>query len=109
MDAPLDLLENSLEYLKEFNTIGIVTTIQHVHQLDSIIEFYGRHGKHAITGKPYGFAKKSGQILGCDIGSASTIDRNVDAFVYFGGGIFHPLGALLATTKPFLVIEPYAN
>jgi 2-(3-amino-3-carboxypropyl)histidine synthase len=33
----------------------------------------------------------------------------VDAFVYFGGGLFHPLGALLATTKPFLVVEPYTG
>src|SRR5271155_4776650 len=34
MDAPLNLLEDSLSYLKEFNTIGIITTIQHVQQLD---------------------------------------------------------------------------
>ncbi|MFI5412720.1 MAG: diphthamide biosynthesis enzyme Dph2 [Candidatus Micrarchaeales archaeon] len=109
MDAPLILLDKSLEYLKGFSSIGIVTTIQHVHQLDSIKSFYERNGKIVKIGKPYGFAKKNGQILGCDIGSAATIDRSVDAFVYFGGGIFHPLGALLATTKPFLAIEPYAN
>ncbi len=71
--------------------------------------FYEGNGKSVIIGKPYGFAKKQGQILGCDIGSAATVDREVDALVYFGGGIFHPLGALLATTKPFLVIEPFAN
>ncbi len=109
MDAPLALLEESLRYLDGYKTIGLVTTIQHVHQLDSIISFYAKNGKRAVLGKPYGFAKKRGQILGCDVGSASTIDRQVEAFVYFGGGIFHPLGALLATTKPFLVIEPYAN
>jgi 2-(3-amino-3-carboxypropyl)histidine synthase len=109
MDAPLSLLADSLELLKGFERIGIVTTIQHVHQLDEIRAFYERNGKVAIIGKPYGFAKKEGQILGCDIGSAASIDKSVDAFVYFGGGIFHPLGALLSTTKPFLVIEPYAN
>jgi 2-(3-amino-3-carboxypropyl)histidine synthase len=109
MDAPLSLLADSLELLKGFDRIGIVTTIQHVHQLDEIRAFYERNGKVAVIGKPYGFAKKEGQILGCDIGSAASIDKSVDAFVYFGGGIFHPLGALLSTTKPFLVIEPYAN
>lgn len=107
MDAPLTLLVDSLSHLKEFNSIGIVTTIQHVHQLDEIKSFYEKNGKNVFIGKPYGFAKKPGQILGCDIGSAATINGSVDAFVYFGGGMFHPLGALLSTTKPFLVIEPY--
>ena len=92
-----------------FKTIGIVTTIQHVHQLQAIREFYERNGKTVVVGKPYGFAKMPGQILGCDVGSSASIDRIVDAHVYFGGGIFHPLGALLATTKPFLAIEPFGN
>lgn len=109
IDAPLDLLKSSLDYLSDFRTIGLITTIQHVHQLDEIKSFYEQHGKAAIIGKPYGFAKEHGQILGCDIGSAATINKEVDAFVYFGGGIFHPLGALLSTTKPFLAIEPFAN
>ncbi|MGC8647579.1 MAG: diphthamide synthesis protein, partial [Candidatus Micrarchaeia archaeon] len=109
IDAPLDILKESLELLKPFARIGIVTTIQHVHQLDKIKEFYEQNGKIVLIGKPYGFAKAPGQILGCDVGSAATIDKLVDAFVYFGGGMFHPLGALLATTKPFLVVEPFAG
>jgi 2-(3-amino-3-carboxypropyl)histidine synthase len=109
IDAPLSLLPDSLKLLRDFKRIGMVTTIQHIHQLGDIKAFYERNGKLAVIGKPYGFAKREGQILGCDIGSAATIDKDVDAFVYFGGGVFHPLGALLATTKPFLVIEPFAN
>ncbi len=109
IDAPTAILKDSLDYLNGFNNIGIVTTIQHVHQLDDIKSFYESSGKNVFIGKPYGFAKMRGQILGCDVGSASTIDRKVDAFVYFGGGMFHPLGALLHTTKPFLVVEPFAN
>ncbi len=109
IDAPLPLLGESLEYLKDFNRIGIVTTIQHAHQLDDIRRFYEGNGKEVVIGKPYGFAKLPGQILGCDVGSAATVDRVVDAHVYFGGGIFHPLGALLATKKPFLAIEPFAG
>ena len=58
---PWDILEDSLGYLREFRVIGIVTTIQHVHQLDEISSFYERNGKSVMTGKPYGFAKKPGQ------------------------------------------------
>ena len=108
-DAPLELLPKSLEKLEPFNTIGLMTTIQHIHQLETVKKFYEEHGKKVLIGKPYGFAKKNGQILGCDIGSAARIDKEVDALVYFGGGLFHPLGALLNTKKPFLLIEPFNN
>ncbi len=109
IDADLGILESSLESLKDYKKIGLVTTIQHVHQLDAVKDFYSRNGKNVIIGKPYGFAKRDGQILGCDIGSAARIDKEVDAFVYFGGGMFHPLGALLNTTKPFLAVEPFTR
>lgn len=108
-DAPLEILERSLKQLKPFNTIGLVTTIQHVQQLDKVREYFESRGKKVVIGKPYGFAKQRGQILGCDIGSAASVDSKVDAHVYFGGGIFHPLGAVLHTTKPFLAIEPFTN
>ena len=107
IDADLGILERSLEPLKSFKTVGIMTTIQHIHQLESVADFFRRSGKEVVVGRPYGFAKKAGQILGCDAGSAASIDRKVDALVYFGGGMFHPLGALLMTTKPFLLIEPF--
>ncbi|MGC8648034.1 MAG: diphthamide biosynthesis enzyme Dph2 [Candidatus Micrarchaeia archaeon] len=107
IDAPLEMLQKSLEELEGFNILGVVTTIQHVHQLESIKKFYEEHGKKVLIGKPYGFAKRQGQILGCDVGSAATINAEVDAFVYFGGGLFHPIGALLATTKPFFSIDPF--
>lgn len=109
IDAPLGILEESLSNLDEFNTVGLMTTIQHVHQLDEIKRFYESHGKKVLIGKPYGFAKRQGQILGCDIGSAASIDKDVDALLYFGGGLFHPIGALLATTKPFISVDPFAG
>ncbi len=107
IDADLSILPKSLPALEKFKTIGLMTTIQHIHQLDKVKRFYEENGKKVVIGRPYGFAKKPGQILGCDIGSAASIDRDVDALVYFGGGMFHPLGALLMTTKPFLVVEPF--
>lgn len=107
IDADLSILPRSLEKLEKFRRIGLVITIQHIHQLEKVKEFYEANGKTVIVGKPFGFAKRSGQILGCDIGSASSIDKQVDAFVYFGGGMFHPLGALLMTTRPFMVVEPF--
>lgn len=107
IDASLEGLEPSLPELAKFSTIGLVTTIQHIHQIEEVKKFFEQHGKTVIIGKPYGFAKHSGQILGCDIGSAASLDRKVECFVYFGGGLFHPLGAVYSTTKPFLAIDPF--
>lgn len=107
IDADLSILERTVEPLRQYKRIGLVTTVQHMHQLDKAAEFLRQNGHEVVVGRPYGFAKKPGQILGCDAGSAASIDRNVDAFLYFGGGLFHPLGALLMTTKPFLVAEPF--
>ena len=107
IDADLGILDRSIEPLKPYKRIGLVTTIQHIHQLERVADFLRQNGKEVVIGKPYGFAKKPGQILGCDAGSSASIDRSVDAFVYFGGGMFHPLGALLMTTKPFLLVEPF--
>lgn len=109
IDADLKILERSLEYLKEYKKISIVTTVQHIHQLQEIKKFFEAHEKEVYIGKPFGFAKYEGQILGCDAGSAASVDNIVDAHVYFGGGLFHPTGALLATKKPFFVIEPFAG
>ncbi|MGC8671655.1 MAG: diphthamide biosynthesis enzyme Dph2, partial [Candidatus Micrarchaeia archaeon] len=107
INASLDLLPESLNVLKQYRRICLLTTIQHVQQLQEIKAFYERNGKEVVLNKPNGFAKHEGQILGCDVGNVPLLDRQVDAFVYFGGGLFHPSGALLQTTKPFFVIDPF--
>jgi 2-(3-amino-3-carboxypropyl)histidine synthase len=107
IDAPLDLLPKSLEVLKAYRKICLMTTIQHIHQLGAIRDFYKNEGKEIVFNKPNGFAKNEGQLLGCDPGNVRVLDKEVDAFVYFGGGMFHPIGALLQTTKPFLIIDPF--
>ncbi len=107
IDAPLDVLPESLRQLEGMRKICLLTTVQHLHQLDAIRRFYEESGREVVLNRPNGFAKANGQILGCDDGNVMVIDRSVDAFVYFGGGIFHPLGALLQTTKPFLAVDPF--
>jgi 2-(3-amino-3-carboxypropyl)histidine synthase len=75
--------------------------------LNEIKSFYEGNGKRVTFSKPNGLAKNPGQILGCDPGNVAVLDKSVDAFVYFGGGIFHPLGALLQTSKPFICVDPF--
>jgi 2-(3-amino-3-carboxypropyl)histidine synthase len=109
IDAPLDIIKELIPLLEPYKKIAIVTTVQHIHQLPSIKEKLEKAGKKVIIGKPFGFAKYDGQILGCDVGSAARVDNIVDAHIYFGGGVFHPLGAVLNTNKPFFAVDPFLN
>lgn len=109
IDAPLSILPESLKHLRGYEKICLLTTIQHVHQLDTLKSFYEENGKQVVLNKPNGFAKVNGQLLGCDVGNVALMDKSVDAFLYFGGGLFHPLGAALQTTKPFFVVDPFQN
>ena len=56
------------------------------------VEFFqGRHDKHP------------GQILGCDI---MKIDKEFDAFVYIGDGMFHPTALMYENEKPIYCYDP---
>ncbi|MCL5106449.1 MAG: diphthamide biosynthesis enzyme Dph2, partial [Candidatus Marsarchaeota archaeon] len=107
--AGLSVLESSLSLLKEFKTIALVTTVQHLQQMPEIREFYEKKGKEVVVGKPNAFAKYDGQILGCDAGSATSVENSADCILYFGGGLFHPIGALMETKKPFIIADPFSN
>jgi 2-(3-amino-3-carboxypropyl)histidine synthase len=107
--APLDVLYKSLKLLEKYDSLCIVTTIQHVQQLGEIRKFYEEHGKKVSFNKPSGFTKVDGQILGCDPGNVASLDSSVDAFLYFGGGSFHPICALMQTKKPFFIADPFRD
>ena len=108
IDAPLDVLPLSLGPLEGLTRLCLLTTIQHVHQLGGIRKFYEANGKEVFLNEPTGLTRRPGQLLGCDAGNVAVLDGSVDAFVYFGGGTFHPVGALVRTTKPFLAMDPFA-
>jgi 2-(3-amino-3-carboxypropyl)histidine synthase len=99
------LIKEASQKIK-FKKIGLVTNISHVFQLKEIKELFKENGKEVFTAVGER-TKNEAQILGCDVSAATKIEREVEAFVYFGGGLFHPLGALILTNKPFFVIDPF--
>jgi 2-(3-amino-3-carboxypropyl)histidine synthase len=104
-----EILKRSLEFLRNYERIGLVTTVQHIKQLPEIKKFLEKNGKRVVIGGPGKLARYPGQLLGCDAGSVRSIEKEVDCFLYFGGGVFHPLGASLETKKPFLAVDPFIN
>ncbi len=100
------VLKKAIALLTNHKKIGLVTTVQHVGQLQEIKKFLERNGKRIFVGKGTR-AKYAGQILGCDFEAAARVERDVDCFVYFGGGAFHPLG--MRVHKPVLAVDPFSG
>ena len=96
-------LEKSLEYLKDYSRIGLVTTTQHLHLLNEAKDYLEDNGKEVILGSSP--STRKGQVLGCNFSSIK--DLEVDATLFIGSGNFHPLGIKLFTDTPVLALDPY--
>ena len=101
-----EAITKALLHLESWNKIGLVTTVQHVHQLDEAKGFLSAAGKTVFVGDA-GHLKYDGQILGCDFSNARSISEKIEAFLFVGGGRFHAIGVALATRKPTIVADPY--
>jgi 2-(3-amino-3-carboxypropyl)histidine synthase len=52
-------------------------------------------------------ASYPGQVVGCDYSNAKSIAKDVEAFLFIGGGQFHAIGVALSTSKPTIVADPF--
>ena len=101
-----DSVIDSLSYLKPWCKIGLVTVVQHVHELDETRKLLNEAGKTVMIGDA-GRLNYPGQVIGCDYSNAEAISKDVEAFLFVGGGRFHALGLALATMKPVVIANPY--
>ena len=92
------VIKKSLSILPK--KVGLITTVQHKHELKRIKEIIEKAGKKAVIG---------GQILGCNVDAAKKIKDKADAFLYIGSGEFHPLGVALETGKRVITANPLSN
>jgi 2-(3-amino-3-carboxypropyl)histidine synthase len=104
---PETLLEKALPLMDDWNIIGLVTTIQHVHRLEEIARIIERVGKKSVIGNERKKTSYQGQILGCDYTTAITIEDEVDGYLYIGAGRFHPLGLAANSSKSVVTANPY--
>ncbi len=106
--STMDVFESvkkALKLLEDHETVGLVTTAQHLYLLDEIANFLEENGKKVKM--DWGKGTQRGQVLGCNFSSVRRL--SVDAFLYIGSGNFHPLGLKLSTDKPVVIADPYMN
>jgi 2-(3-amino-3-carboxypropyl)histidine synthase len=101
-------IEKALPLLEKWHKTGLTTTVQHVQTMDEAREILTRAGKTVIIGDTRRLTYP-GQVIGCDYSNAISIAKDVEAFLFVGGGRFHALGVALSTSKPTIVADPYDN
>jgi 2-(3-amino-3-carboxypropyl)histidine synthase len=102
----MPLLKKSLVELKKCKKIGLSYSIQHLHDLDNIINFYKENGKQVILSKKKGIVSYEGQVIGCQYSGLKEIEKEVECFVIIGNN-FHSMGAVLSVDKPVLLVDVY--
>jgi len=101
-----EAVKKAIPFLKDWRSIGLTTTVQHVDTLDEARNMLLKMGKSVMIGNT-GRLKHAGQVTGCDYSNAKAISEAVDAFLFIGGGKFHAVGIALTTTKPTVIADPY--
>jgi 2-(3-amino-3-carboxypropyl)histidine synthase len=105
-------IEEGLRRIKDLvqgKTIGLATTAQHLPLLKEASAILRDAKAIPLIGRGDRRLSQPGQILGCNFSSAQSIADQVDAFVFLGSGMFHPLGLTLSTKKPVIALDPYTN
>jgi 2-(3-amino-3-carboxypropyl)histidine synthase len=108
IDIDIDIIiEKVLPRLKEYKSIGLATTVQHAHQVEEVKEKLIKQGLLVIVGKRTEKTPLEAQILGCNYMTTINVMDQVEAFLYIGGGKFHPYGIVMSTGKPVIIVNPY--
>jgi 2-(3-amino-3-carboxypropyl)histidine synthase len=98
----------AMPLLANYQKIGLATSVQHLQMLDQARELLTLAGKTVVVGDS-GKIAYAGQVSGCNYSNAKSIAKEVEAFLFIGGGVFHALGIALHTGKPTIIADPYDN
>lgn len=108
VNVPIDQpMLQAAKMLTQEHRIGLASNIQHIHQIERAKQILEELGKEVLIGRPSGWLKYAGQVLGCDYGSVRAIADKVDAIVVLSGGDFHAIGIPLATGRRTIVVDPF--
>lgn len=86
--------------------VGVVTTVQHIHNLGDIVKILVEADKEPVVSKGDSRIAYPGQVLGCNF---SAVPDGVDFILFVGTGNFHPMGMRLAHKVPVVAADPFTG
>ncbi len=98
------LVEQALR-LMNGTRVGLVASVQHIHQIEEAKRILERGGKNVVVPGGKGHAFYAGQVLGCEYTGLKLETKNIDCVLVIGNK-FHSLGAALSIDKPVVLIDP---
>jgi len=91
-------LKKLFDFSKEFKKIVLLSTVQHLKQINQILSYFSKKDKEIVFG---------GQVLGCNVSNAKKHDTEV--FIFLGTGEFHPIGIARETGKKVIIANPFSK
>ncbi|MFW9995659.1 MAG: diphthamide biosynthesis enzyme Dph2 [Candidatus Odinarchaeota archaeon] len=106
VDYRINLDEKIEEYAKEtdWQSVGLVTTVQHLKQLEEWRNRLFVHRKELTVVIP-----GNGQVLGCNYSNPMQVAKQVDGFLVIAGGNFHAKQVPVMTGKPCIRLDPFTG
>jgi 2-(3-amino-3-carboxypropyl)histidine synthase len=89
--------------------LGLVSSIQHLDLVPSLVTALGRRGYSVRMAEGGPRLRYAAQALGCNYTTAEAVEHDVDAFLFLGTGRFHPLGLAFAVDRPVWALDPLQN
>lgn len=106
LEAPftgkVSLCNETINYLKKYQKIGLFSSVQFVDNLDRVKEQLKELGIEIVMTK-LARTSREGQLLGCNVYDDLP---KVDAFLYIGDGKFHPLALVYCQEKDVICDNP---
>ncbi|MDI6806395.1 MAG: diphthamide biosynthesis enzyme Dph2 [Candidatus Aenigmarchaeota archaeon] len=99
---PCPILDKEFDKLKNYENIGLITSIQFVKTIPLIKNYLETKGKKVFV---YKALQYPGQVLGCDLRAAKAIEKKVDCFLCISAGKFYALGVIFEVEKPVLCLD----
>jgi len=99
-DVDRSLLEGLLKSWDAPHRLGLVSVTQYINWLPVARDILSKMGVDVFMGDGGPRLAAPGQVLGCDFSVPRSVAGSVDAFLFVGTGVFHPLGVSLSTGKP---------
>lgn len=110
VDRLEEKIDQNLEEISALgDSIGLVSTVQHVKDLSKVKEFLESKGFDVRMAEGDSRNAYEGQVLGCNFSAAHRIKDVVDGYLFIGTGVFHPKGMALSTEKSVVSIEPFGG
>jgi 2-(3-amino-3-carboxypropyl)histidine synthase len=89
--------------------VGLTATVQFAGNLTKLAEELEKNGFDVFMGQGGARVPEVGQVLGCNYAAAHAVEKDVDAFIFLGDGLFHPIGLNFATKKRVFLADPFTR